>query len=152
MDLSLFPRGLVIGLAIAAPGGPIGVLCIRRSLTEGRAIGFATGLGAATADALYAALAALGLTAVGRVMSEHADWIRLIGGLALCYLGLKTLRSAPAVVEAGTGPPAHRAGDLSRDLADRLQRPATRLYLYRKHVSRSRSRGRHHRFPRASAR
>src|SRR5687768_14230986 len=98
MDLDLFPRGLLIGLAIAAPVGPIGVLCIRRSLVDGRAVGFATGLGAATADALYALVAALGLTAVGRALSEQAVWIRLVGGLALCYLGVKTLRAVPSVV------------------------------------------------------
>ena len=50
-DLGLFPRGLLVGLAVAAPVGPIGVLCIRRTLAEGRAVGFVSGLGAATASA-----------------------------------------------------------------------------------------------------
>ena len=64
MDGSLLPRGILLGLAITAPVGPIGVLCISRTLSAGRAMGFATGLGAATADAVYGAVAAFGLTAV----------------------------------------------------------------------------------------
>ncbi len=60
----LFLKGLLIGLAIAAPVGPIGVLCIRRTLAEGRATGFVSGLGAATADAFYGAVAGFGLTLV----------------------------------------------------------------------------------------
>jgi threonine/homoserine/homoserine lactone efflux protein len=122
MDLSLFPRGLAIGFAIAAPVGPIGVLCIRRSLTDGRAVGFATGLGAATADACYAALAALGLTAIGQAMSDHADWIRLVGGLALCYLGLRTLRAAPR-------PEGTRLGESARGRAQLAGAYATTVGL-----------------------
>jgi threonine/homoserine/homoserine lactone efflux protein len=61
---AFFLRGLVIGFSLAAPVGPIGLLCIRRSLAEGRHVGFVTGLGAATADASYGAIAAFGLTAV----------------------------------------------------------------------------------------
>ncbi|MCB0207269.1 MAG: LysE family translocator, partial [Anaerolineae bacterium] len=61
MDAGIYFRGLVIGLAIAAPVGPIGVLCIRRTLAEGRLAGLVTGLGAATADTVYGAVAAFGL-------------------------------------------------------------------------------------------
>src|SRR3970040_1588631 len=64
MDLALFLRGLIIGFSIAAPVGPIGVLCIRRTLAQGRASGFVSGLGAATADAFYGAIAGFGLTFV----------------------------------------------------------------------------------------
>jgi threonine/homoserine/homoserine lactone efflux protein len=64
MDLTFFARGLAIGFAIAAPVGAIGLLCIRRTLADGRLVGFVSGLGAATADAVYGAIAALGLTAV----------------------------------------------------------------------------------------
>jgi len=60
--MGLFLEGIIIGLAIAAPVGPIGVLCIRRTLADGRASGFVSGLGAATADAVYGAVAAFGLT------------------------------------------------------------------------------------------
>jgi threonine/homoserine/homoserine lactone efflux protein len=57
-------KGIAIGLSIAAPVGPIGVLCIRRSLADGRQVGLATGMGAATADAVYGSIAGFGLTAV----------------------------------------------------------------------------------------
>ena len=96
IDFSLVLKGLMIGFSIAAPVGPIGVLCIRRTLAEGRAYGFASGLGAATADALYGTLAALGLTLISAFLIDQANWLRLIGGAYLCYLGVKTFRSQPA--------------------------------------------------------
>ena len=95
MDPTLFLRGLLIGLAIAAPVGPIGVLCIRRTLAEGRLVGFVTGLGAATADAAYAAMAGFGLTFVSGFLVSQQSWLKLIGGLFLAYLGVKTLLSQP---------------------------------------------------------
>jgi threonine/homoserine/homoserine lactone efflux protein len=96
MDLSLLVRGLVVGFSIAAPVGPIGVLCIRRTLAEGRAHGFASGLGAATADALYGCIAGFGLTFISNVLVDQQTWLRLIGGVFLCYLGIKTFLSKPA--------------------------------------------------------
>ena len=85
-----FFKGLILGFAIAAPVGPIGVLCIRRSLADGQAAGLATGLGAATADALYGCIAAFGLTAVSDYLVKQRFWLGLIGGLFLCYLGVRT--------------------------------------------------------------
>lgn len=103
MDLSYFFRGLVIGVSIAAPVGPIGVLCIRRTLAEGRAAGFVSGMGAATADAIYGFIAAFGLTFISGFLISQQSWIRLIGGLFLLYLGVKTLLAPvadrPAQVE-----------------------------------------------------
>ena len=98
MDLPIFLRGLIIGLSIAAPVGPIGVLCIRRTLAEGRAIGFASGLGAATADGLYGAVAAFGLSLVTIVLVEQRLWLQGIGGLFLCYLGWRTWTAVPRMV------------------------------------------------------
>ena len=88
-------KGLAIGLAIAAPVGPIGVLCIRRSLAEGREIGFVTGLGAATADAVYGCIAGFGLTAVSSFLVSQKWALNLVGGLFLCYLGIRTFLSKP---------------------------------------------------------
>lgn len=96
MDYGLFARGAVIGLAIAAPVGPIGVLCIRRTLAGGRLTGFVSGLGAATADLIYGTVAVLGLTAMADLLVGVSFWTRLVGGLFLCYLGARTLREAPA--------------------------------------------------------
>ncbi|WOD37779.1 LysE/ArgO family amino acid transporter [Nodosilinea sp. E11] len=89
-------KGMGLGLAIAAPVGPIGLLCIRRSLTQGRWMGLVTGLGAATADGLYGCIAGFGLTAVADLLVDHTQMLRLMGGLFLCYLGLTTLRADPA--------------------------------------------------------
>jgi threonine/homoserine/homoserine lactone efflux protein len=96
MDFGLFLRGLIIGFSIAAPVGPIGILCIRRTLADGRTSGFLSGLGAATADALYGCVAGFGLTVISAFLIDQRAWIQLIGGVFLLALGVKTLRSAPA--------------------------------------------------------
>jgi threonine/homoserine/homoserine lactone efflux protein len=89
-------KGLVIGLSIAVPVGPIGILCTRRTLTLGRMVGFLSGLGAATADALYGAVAGFGLTFLSNFLIGQQTWLRLIGGVILCYLGIRTFLSKPA--------------------------------------------------------
>ena len=96
MNNTLFWQGLLFGLAIAAPVGPIGVLTIRRTLTEGLVIGLLTGLGAATADAFYGTVAAWGLTAVSDFLIHYQTWLSLLGSLFLAYLGLKSLRQPAA--------------------------------------------------------
>ena len=102
MDLSTFSaaeffwKGLIIGFAIAAPVGPIGVLCIRRTLADGRVAGLLSGLGAATADAMYGCVAGFGLTLVSDFLVGYAIWIKLLGGGFLCYLGVKTFLEMPA--------------------------------------------------------
>ena len=96
MDISFLLRGLVIGFSIAAPVGPIGVLCIRRTLAEGRVSGLVSGLGAATADAIYGCIAGFGLTFISSILVSQQVWLRLIGGVFLCYLGLKTFLARPA--------------------------------------------------------
>ena len=90
MDISFLLHGLIIGFSIAAPVGPIGILCIRRTLAEGRLSGFVSGLGAATADAIYGCIAGFGLTFVSDVLVGQQTWLRLFGGLFLLYLGVKT--------------------------------------------------------------
>ena len=100
MDYSLFLRGLVIGFSIAAPVGPIGVLCIRRTLTDGQISGLVSGLGAATADAFYGCVAGFGLTFISSFLVGQKMWLSLFGGLFLLYLGIKTLLSKSAEKEA----------------------------------------------------
>lgn len=95
MDAHVFVRGAIIGLSIAAPVGPIGILCIRRSLTAGRAAGLATGLAATVADVVYGTIAAFGLTSVASLLLGYLDAIRLVGGIALLYLGWATFRQPP---------------------------------------------------------
>lgn len=96
MPSNFLIKGFAIGFAIAAPVGPIGVLCIRRSLAGGRWLGLATGLGAATADASYGAIAGFGLTAISAFLVNQRLWLNLIGGIFLCFLGVQTFLSKPA--------------------------------------------------------
>jgi threonine/homoserine/homoserine lactone efflux protein len=95
MDITFFYKGLIIGISIAAPVGPIGVLCINRTLSSGRMVGLLSGLGAATADAFYGSIAAFGLTFISAILVQQALWFRLIGGAFLCFLGIRTLLSTP---------------------------------------------------------
>lgn len=92
---ALFLKGLAIGLAIAAPVGPIGILCIQRSLHAGFKVGLMTGFGAALADGTYGLIAGFGLTAISSLLIKEQFWIRAIGGIFLIYLGIKLLLKAP---------------------------------------------------------
>lgn len=96
MNLSFFVRGLLIGLSIAATVGPMFVLCIQRTLQKGQFYGFVSGLGIATADGVYGSIAAFGLTLISNFLVSEQTWIRLIGGLFLIYLGIKTVLIRPA--------------------------------------------------------
>lgn len=91
-------KGILIGFAIAVPIGPIGVLCIRRTLHYGRMAGLMSGLGAAIADTFFGAIAAFGLTFVSDFLRSNIFWFRLIGGFFLLYLGIKTFLNIPQKV------------------------------------------------------
>jgi threonine/homoserine/homoserine lactone efflux protein len=95
MVAGIFFKGLVVGFLIATPVGPIGLLCIQRTLSEGKAHGLVSGLGAATADAIFGLIAALGLTVISDFLFEEQFWFRLFGGIFLCYLGVRTFLSKP---------------------------------------------------------
>ena len=101
--LSVFLRGLLIGFSIAAPVGPIGLLCIRRTVADGRMVGFVSGLGAASADAFYGAVAGFGLTVVSGTLVQGQTPLRLVGGVFLCYLGARTFLARPAQTAAVAG-------------------------------------------------
>lgn len=95
MDLALLWRGLLLGFSIAAPVGPIGVLVIRHSITNGRGAGLRTGLGAAVADGLYGLAGGLGISAVSTLLVHHALWLRIGGGAFLIWLGIRTIAGSP---------------------------------------------------------
>ncbi|UHA72686.1 LysE family translocator [Paenibacillus sp. 481] len=88
-------KGTMLGFLIAAPVGPIGVLCIRRTLSQGRLYGLVSGLGAAMADVIFGCIAAFGLTFITQFMLDQQSWIKLIGGIFLCVLGIKCMKSKP---------------------------------------------------------
>ena len=95
MTHTYFCESLLLGFSIALPIGPIAVLCIRRTLEGGMMRGVATGLGAASADACYATLAALGTSLLGSILLEGSRWFNLLGGTVLCVWGLVALLSRP---------------------------------------------------------
>lgn len=95
MELAAIIKGMIIGFSIAAPVGPVGVLCIRRTLTKGRLAGFISGLGAASADSIYGCIAAFGLTSLSSLLVNQQTWLGIFGGCFLIYLGLMTFRAQP---------------------------------------------------------
>lgn len=124
-DLIWVAKGLLLGFAIAAPVGPIGVLCIRRSLAEGWLTGFLTGMGAATADGFYGGVAAFGLTAISGVLVAQQGIIRVVGGVLLCYLGARTLLAKPAMEAAAARHGRGLLGAYATTIGLTLTNPAT---------------------------
>ena len=100
MESAFFIKGLIFGFSIAAPVGPIGILCIRRSLTNGWRAGLLTGMGAATADAVYGCMAAFGLAGITGLLVAQKDWVQLFGGMFLIGLGLNIFFSKNEVSHA----------------------------------------------------
>jgi threonine/homoserine/homoserine lactone efflux protein len=118
-------QGIALGFSIAAPVGPIGVLCIRRTLQNGFKSGLASGLGAASADALYGTIAAAGLTLAAEFLVRQQVWLGMVGGLFLLYLGVNTFRSPPPEAD-GEAPKAGKlGGDYLSTLLLTLSNPIT---------------------------
>lgn len=120
---SLFVKGLIAGFCLAAPVGPIAILCIQRTMSHGRPAGLVSGFGAAVADALYGAAAALGVTFVSTFLTQHELILQRVGGLILCILGARLLLSrVPRREEADD---RGLAGDFFSTLALTLTNPMT---------------------------
>jgi threonine/homoserine/homoserine lactone efflux protein len=85
-------KGIAVGFVIAIPAGPVGVLCVRRTIFEGRLFGFISGLGAASADTIFGIIAGFGLTVVSNVLLDYQVWLRCFGGLFLLVVGIRALR------------------------------------------------------------
>ena len=96
MDIGLFFKGFLVGLIISAPIGPVGVLCIQRTVNSGRLSGIVSGLGAAIGDSIFAIIAAFGLTFISGLLTENEFWIKIVGGLILLYFGLRVYVSKPS--------------------------------------------------------
>jgi len=100
MDLSLALKGVLIGLSVAAPIGPMSMLTMRRAIERGLAAGLFSGLGIALADATYGAIAAFGLTSLSDQLIDHQRIIRIAGGIALLLIAWRILQNARSPVEA----------------------------------------------------
>jgi threonine/homoserine/homoserine lactone efflux protein len=112
MTIDLLLLGMIIGLMVAVPVGPLGLLCVNRALSRGPLFGLFSGMGVATADALAAGLTALGMTLVSDFLIDHQMLLRTVGGVFLCYLGIKIYRTRPA-----TQIPVGDSGSLARAYA-----------------------------------
>lgn len=97
MNTIVFLKGLLIGVSMAAPIGPISILCIRRSLTRGHHAGIATALGVALADGFYAMVAAFGLTAISAFLIHNKGYLEIFGGIILIALGIKAYKADPII-------------------------------------------------------
>jgi len=98
--LLFFLKGVAAGFVVAAPVGPVAVMCVRRTLVRGVKSGYATGLGAPLADTIYGVIAAYGISFLAALLFENEFWFRLIGGLVLCAMAVKTLFAGPAEMRA----------------------------------------------------
>ena len=103
--MEIFLKGLAAGFIIAVPLGPVSILCFRRVLTGSRLVGLVTVIGASAADTVYGLVAALGFTAVTRILLSHRAPLRIAGGLFLLYLGFRMLRAHPSDRAGGNGSP-----------------------------------------------
>lgn len=92
---NLFVTGLIVGFCLAAPVGPIAVLCVQRTMSYGKLAGFLSALGAAAADALYGSLAAFGVTVISAFLMDHRLLFQRLGGAILCVLGARLLLLKP---------------------------------------------------------
>jgi len=128
MDIWALAKGFLAGAAIAAPLGPVGVLCIQRGIASGRAAAFLSGLGAATAHGTYALVAALGISLASAAFVPHLHTLRAAAGVLLCVLGAGILRSRPP---AALVRPAVRAlsGAYASALLIAISSPVTMLTI-----------------------
>ncbi len=93
MDISLFFKGFLVGIIISAPIGPVGALCIQRTMSNGRLSGILSGIGAAVGDSIFAVIAVFGLTFISGFLNEKEAWFRIAGGIILLYFGLRVYLS-----------------------------------------------------------
>lgn len=128
MDTGLFITGMVIGLTLAVPVGPIALMCIRRAIADGRFHGIASGIGVATADSFYAAVTVLGLTVISGIILSHQVVFRILACLVLILVGLKISISLPAEVCANTGKESYLKDYFSM-LAIAIANPLTIIFF-----------------------
>ncbi|HEY1385423.1 MAG TPA: LysE family transporter [Dongiaceae bacterium] len=115
-----------IGFVVAAAIGPIAMLCIRTTLERGRLAGIAAGMGVATADTIFAAIGATGISFVGAVLATGESWLKLIGGLILIGFGIYLARKRPnGAMEDSREVPKSLAADFAMTLALTMTNPMT---------------------------
>lgn len=101
MDLLFLLKGIITGFGMAVPIGPIGIICIRKTLYHGKAQGQVVGIGAAIADLFYSCIAAFGISFISNFIAREHVWIRVVGGILLLIIGIKTFLAKPKVKDTG---------------------------------------------------
>ena len=93
--LEIILKGFLIGILVSAPMGPIGMLCVQRTLNRGRLHGFATGVGAMVSDLIYASITLTGISFAERFLNEHNTVIQIIGSIVLIFFGYRVFNNNP---------------------------------------------------------
>lgn len=127
MLLGFLLKGMLVGVVIALPVGPVGVLCIRRTLLHGRLAGFLSGLGAATADAAFGVIAGFGLTFAADLLLDYQDWLRLAGAGFLLYVGISAFVADPLARSQAPCDPESLLGDYLSTFVLTIANPVTIL-------------------------
>lgn len=125
MLISVFVKGLIIGFMIAAPVGPINVLCVRRTIVQGRVVGFVSGMGAACADTLFGAVAAFGLVFIHALLMGERFWLGVAGGAVLIVIGVRTLLAPPPQARDVAEQKLNLIGDFTSTFLLTLTNPVT---------------------------
>jgi len=127
MLLGFLLKGVLVGIIIAVPAGPVGVLCVRRTIFHGRLAGLISGLGAATADAVFGIIAGFGLTFIANLLLGYQDWLRVGGGGFLLYVGITALGADPLASAAAHRDPEGLLADYASTFALTITNPITIL-------------------------
>jgi threonine/homoserine/homoserine lactone efflux protein len=125
--LAFLWKGVLVGLIIAVPAGPVGVLCIRRTIFHGRLAGFISGLGAATADAIFGIIAGFGLTVVSDWLLGYQEWLRIVGAGFLLFIGISAFTADPLAWTQSQRDPETLLADFASTFALTLTNPITIL-------------------------
>jgi threonine/homoserine/homoserine lactone efflux protein len=125
--LAFLWKGVVVGLIIAVPAGPVGVLCIRRTIFNGRLAGFVSGIGAATADAIFGIIAGFGLTFVSDLLLDFQEWLRIGGAGFLLFVGVSAFMADPLAGTQSQRDPETLLADFASTFALTLTNPITIL-------------------------
>ena len=127
MLLGFLLKGMLVGIVIALPAGPVGVLCIRRTIFHGRLAGFLSGLGAATADAVFGIIAGFGLTVISDVLLDYQNWLRVGGAAFLLYIGISAFTADPLAGTQSERDPEDLLSDYLSTFALTITNPITIL-------------------------
>jgi threonine/homoserine/homoserine lactone efflux protein len=103
MENAFWLKGMIVGFVLCAPLGPVGMLCIQRTMIDGRLSGFFSILGAAVVDAFFGVVAAYGMSAVGGVLDHGKFWFQLFGGTVLVVVGIRLYTAAASINRTSQG-------------------------------------------------